>query len=300
MNKIIFYPLSLLLLFTVLFSSCEKEDSLYSGNDYVLFADTLAFMPVTEDVNRTFDVEISATKVSNVDRNYAVELVVNKTNAIEGHHFDLVTNNLTIKAGELSGKIKVKGYYDNIVYGERLEFTLRLLAPKEQKWEIYGDEARFSLIKCPKFDINKFAGNLRMFAAFPFSQQTTSFLLKSEVLDDSTLVVKAPFDSRMDLKVRFHSNATNPFQDAITVFEQQAFPDVSNGIVYVRSVDTRPSYYITEARVFALYLDLFVPKLGTFGVHQYLFRWVPQSEVDSENNSTGTPFTLEKALSPTL
>lgn len=290
----------MLLLFTVFVSSCSKEDVLYSGNDYVLFADTMAYVPVTEDQNKTFDVEISATKVSGVDRNYAVELVVNKSNAIEGHHFDLVSNNLTIKAGELSGKIQVKGYYDNIVYGEKLEFTLRLLAPKDQKWELYGDEAKLSLIKCPKFDINKFAGNLRMYAAFPFSQSMTTFLLKSEVLNDSTLLIKAPFDSRMDLKVRFHTNENDPFQDAVTVFEQQAFPDVSNGIVYVRSVDTRPSYYVTEAGMLNLYLDLFVPQLGTFGVYQYLFKWIPQHEVDAENNNTGTPFTLDRALSPTL
>lgn len=300
MKKIIFYPLSLLTLITAVFSSCDKEEVTFSGNDYVLFSDTLAYMPVTEDENRTFDVEIAATKVSNVDRNYAVEMVVNKTNAIEGHHFDLVSNNLTIKAGELSGKVKVKGYYDNIVYGEKLEFTLRLLAPKNEKWDLYGDESRVSLIKCPKFDINKFAGNLRMYAAFPFSNKMINFLIKSEVINDSTLLLKAPFDPRIDLKVRFHNNANNPFENRITVYEQEVFPDLSNGMVFVKTVDIKPSNYITEARTFALYLDVFVPKLGSFGVHQYIYRWVSQSEVDAESNDTGTPFTLERALNPTL
>lgn len=300
MKKIIFYPLSLLLLFAAIFSGCSKDEVLYSGNDYVLFSDTLAYMPVTENQDRTFEIEIAATKVASVDRNYAVELVVNKSNAIEGYHFDFVSNNLTIKAGELSGKIKMKGYYDNIIYGEKLEYTVRLLASKDQKWDMYGDEMRVSIIKCPKFDINKYTGHLRMFASFPFSNQMVNFIVESEKLNDSTLIVRKAFDNRYDLKVRFHTNATDPFVNSISVMEQPAFPEVTYGLVYVRDVETNPSYYITEARMFALYLDAFVPKIGSFGVFQYVFQWIPQSEVDAGNNSTGTPFSLKHALNPAL
>lgn len=300
MKKTIFNPLLLLVLFTAVFSSCTNEDVLFSGNDYVMFSDSLTFMPVTPVEDNYFEVEVAATKISSVDRNYAVELVINKSNAIEGHHFDFVTKNLTIKAGELSGKIMMKGYYDNIVYGKKLEYTLRLLAPKEQNWDIYGNESRVALIKCPDFDIEKFTGNMRMYAAFPFSDKFINFFVKSEKLDDSTLVIKRPFDNAYDLKVRFHSNKNNPFEDKVTMFEQVAFPDASNGQVYVKSVETVTSYYITEGRLFDLYLDVFVPKLGTFGVHRYLFQWVPQSVVDLENNETGTPFTLDRALNPTL
>lgn len=290
----------LLVLFTAVFSSCSNEDALYSGRDYVMFSDSLAYMPVTTAEGNYYEVEIAATNVSSVDRNYAVELVANKSNAIEGYHFDFITNNLTIKAGELSGKIKIKGYYDNIVYGEKLEYTLRLLAPKDQNWNLYGNEARISIIKCPDFDINKFTGNLRMYAAFPFDDKFINFFVKSERQDDSTLIVKTPFDKAYDLKLRFHTNAINPLENGVSIFEQVAFPDLSYGQVFVKEAETVASYYITEAGMIDLYLDVFVPSVGSFGVHRYLLQWVPQSVVDAENNTTGTPFTLDRAFNPTF
>ncbi|MGL5787231.1 MAG: DUF4984 domain-containing protein [Bacteroidales bacterium] len=300
MKKIFFSPLLLIMLFAVAFTNCTKDEVLYGGNDYVMFSDSLAYMPVTTVEDNYFEVEVAATKVSSKDRNYAVELVANKSNAIEGYHYDFVTRNLTIKAGELSGKIKMKGHYDNIIYGEKLEFTLRLLAPKDQNWDIYGNESRISLIKCPDFNIEKFTGNLRMYAAFPFNDKYITFFVKSEKQDDSTLIIKAPFDKAYDMKLRFHTNAVNPMENKVTIFEQVAFPDLSYGQVFLKGAETVRSYYVTEARMIDLYLDVFVPSVGSFGVHRYMLQWVPQSEVDADNNNTGTPFSLERALNPTL
>ncbi|MGL5786226.1 MAG: DUF4984 domain-containing protein [Bacteroidales bacterium] len=294
MKKNIFFTLALGIILSTAFSSCSKEEVMYSGQDYVMFADSMDYMPVRPIEDSLFDVEVSATNVASYDRHYAVELVVNKTNAIEGYHFDFVTRNLTIKAGELSGAIQLKGHFENIVYGEKLEIALRLLAPKTEQWELYGNEAKVSLIKCPDFNIQEFAGNLEMIAAFPFSDKYISFYVESEIQDDSTLIIREPFDNAYDLKVRFHSNNINPFENGISVLEQVAFPDASYGQVYVKDVSSNPSYYLGEGRVFALFLDVFVPRVGSFGVHQYLFRWVPQSQVDADNNNTGTPMMMNQ------
>ncbi|MGL5919739.1 MAG: DUF4843 domain-containing protein, partial [Bacteroidales bacterium] len=67
MKKIIFNPLMLLVLFTAVFSSCSNEDALYSGRDYVMFSDSLAYMPVTTAEGNYYEVEIAATNVSSVD-----------------------------------------------------------------------------------------------------------------------------------------------------------------------------------------------------------------------------------------
>lgn len=294
MKKRNLYPLALLFLFMACLTSCQEEKTLFSGNDYVMFSDTLHYMPVTESVEKTFNVHISTTTVSKEDRNFAVELVMNKSNAIEGYHFDLVSNNVLIKAGELSGQVAVKGYYDNIVYGDSLAFTLRLLAPKNQIWDMYGKETNVSLIKCIPFSIDRFVGNMKMFASFPFSQDVVNFYVKSYKQDDSTLIIKDAFSGKYDLLMRFRKNDVNPFEDGLVVPEQVAFTDAGYGQVMTNTVDAAPSFYVSHLRTLCLYMDMFVPQTGSFGVYQYMFRWVTQEEVDAANNSTGTPFMMNK------
>ncbi|MGL4292242.1 MAG: DUF4984 domain-containing protein [Bacteroidales bacterium] len=294
MKKQNLYPLVLLILFMAAFTGCQEEKTLFSGNDYVMFSDTLHYMPVTENVEKTFKVHISTTNASKEDRIFAVELVMNKSNAIEGYHFDLVSNNVMIKAGELSGEVAVKGYYDNIVYGDSLAFTLRLLAPKDQIWDMYGKETNVSLIKCIPFSIDRFVGNMKMFASFPFSQDVVSFYVKSQKLNDSTLIVKNAFSGKYDLELRFNKNDINPFESGLVVPEQIAFTDANYGQVRTSTVEMAPSFYVSHLRTLCLYMDMSVAQVGSFGVYQYMFQWVTQAEVDAANNSTGTPFLMNK------
>lgn len=293
MKKLNIYSLSALLLLVLTFVGCSEEKMLYSGNEYVMFADTLHYMPVTPNDGKIFDVVVSTTQKANYDRTYGVELVINKSNAIEGRHFELLSNNVTIKAGELTGSIPVKGIYDDIIYGEELVFTLRILASNDAIWDLYGKETKVSLIKCPKFSIDDYTGNLKLYATFPFSTQNVSFYVKSEKLNDSTLLIKQPFSDKYDLKVRFADNKNNPFEDGLSVSEQIAFSDVKYGRVSTQTVVSMPSYYITEARSLFMYMDMFVSGVGSFGTYRYIFKWVPQSEVDAANNSTNTPFMLQ-------
>lgn len=275
-------------------TGCEEESIKFAGNDYVMFSDTLHYMPVTIEAEKTFNVPVSMTKASNEDRIIAVELVTNKSNAIEGHHFELVSNNVLIKAGELAGNVQIKGFYDNITYGDSLAFTLRLLTGKNQVWDMYGKETNISLIKCIPFSIDNFVGNLKMYASFPFSNEVVNFYVKGVKQDDSTLLIKEAFSSRVDLKLRFKKNDVNPFEDGLLVPEQMAFVDAGYGQVFTRTVDVAPSFYVSQLRTLCLYMDMFVPQIGSFGVYQYMFKWVPQTEVDAAQNSTGTPFLLSR------
>ncbi|MEG1616220.1 MAG: DUF4984 domain-containing protein [Bacteroidales bacterium] len=292
MKKLSLYPLAVLFLFAAVLTGCQEEKVTFSGNDYVMFSDTLQYMPVTENAENMFEVLIGTSKKADIDRTYAVELVLNKSNAIEGHHFDLVSNNVVVKAGELTGKVQIKGYYDNITYGDSLAFTLRLLTDKNQEWDMYGKETNVSLIKCMPFDIDNFVGNLKMYASFPFNNSVVTFYVKSEKMDDSTLLVKDAFSGKYDLELRFKKNDANPFQDGVTVPNQAAFADPSYGQVFTRTVENAPSFYVTYVRTICLYMEMYVPETGSFGVYQYMFQWVPQSEVDAANNSTGTPFMM--------
>lgn len=293
MKKIFINPISLILLFILSLSACSNEATMFEGNNYAMFTDSVVYIPVTPDPEFIYDLPVSITKTQNVDKTYGVEILIKKSNAIEGVHYQLLTHNVTIKAGEKTGNVRIAGLYDNIIYGEKLQITLKLLAPKDEIWDIYGQETRLMLIKCPDYDIAKFEGNIRFFAAFPFSDKTINFLCKTEVMNDSTLLLKGAFSDKYDLRLRLKSNKTNPFEDEVIVKEQTVLVDPMYGAIHARTVDISPSYYITEARSIFLYMELFVPSVGSFGVHPYIIKWITPAEADSENNSTGSPMSLQ-------
>ena len=80
-------------------SSCHEEYTTYKDAEYVMFADTLS-TNVVEQGNEVFGVTIASTVACDYDRNFGVEVVDNGSNAVEGKHFELLTNTVTIPAGE--------------------------------------------------------------------------------------------------------------------------------------------------------------------------------------------------------
>lgn len=290
MIKNSFKPWMLIGLVALLFAACESPEIHYQKLGRVQFADSTAYMPVTEDAERLFAITIGVDHAVDHDRHYAVEINHTKSTAIEGFHFDLVSNNVMIKAGDLTGEIHAKGYFDQIKHGERLTFTLKLLAPKGAIWDIYGSEMAISMIRTPRFEIDNFVGNLRMYATFPFSDYFTNFLVKSEKLNDSTLIIKRPFDRSYDLRVNFKPNWDQPLTDLIYVPEQGAFVDFTYGVINAVSDENYPSYYVSAGRFFVLWMNIFVDQVGSFGAYEYIFNWVPQSEVDAEENGSPTPW----------
>lgn len=293
MRKNILYPIFLVLLFISSLMSCSNEPILYEGGDYVMFSDSVVYVPVTPDTESVFELPVSLTKAQAKDKTYGIEVVIKKTNAVEGIHYELLTHNVTIKAGETKSSVKLKGLYDNIVYGDHLQISLKLLASKNDIWDVYGQETRLLLIKCPDFSIDKFVGNVRFYAGFPFAQNMTAFLTTTEKFDGNTLLLKNTFSNKRDLRIDFLTNENNPFENRVVVKEQNVMIDPYYGDVMARTVDSNPSHYITEAGSIFLYLELYVPGVGSFGVYPYVIRWITQAEADAENNSTGSPMSLK-------
>lgn len=90
---------------------------------------------------------VSATNATDYDRNYAVEIINEKSTAIRGYHFDFVdgTNNITIKAGERVGIVKLKPTYANVAREDSLVISLRLLEPKDEELDLYGNVTRVDM-----------------------------------------------------------------------------------------------------------------------------------------------------------
>ncbi len=269
-----------------LLAACQSEDKMYEGKNYVMFSDSVYTMPVVA-TDEVFEVPIAATTTASYDRNYAVEILHNRSTAVRGVHFDFEegSNNVTIKAGERAAKVRIKPVYPNVERNDSLVITLRLLEPEEEKLDLYGNTTRVEMVKCYPFVMEDFVfpgGNMFMLASFPFSDETQQIRVNGEIKDDHTFILKDAFSDIYPLRLEFDDS--DPLNYTVTVAEQPAFKDSSYGTVYVRSVDMYPSYFVVPDHFFVLYLEVFIPQLGSFGVYQYIFKCITENEAGDMDN----------------
>ena len=81
MKRILIGVCSVVALFTSLVS-CNEERITYSDGNFVMFSDTLTVLPIQNNTE-SFDITIASTQSVNQDRNFGIEIVDKKSNAIE-------------------------------------------------------------------------------------------------------------------------------------------------------------------------------------------------------------------------
>ena len=94
------------LLSLALLAACSSEEQTYDGPSYVMFTDSLNVCPVFQE-NNDYKVALSATKSVPYDRKFGIEILQTESNAIEGYHYSIKSNTVTIPAGELASKSTV-------------------------------------------------------------------------------------------------------------------------------------------------------------------------------------------------
>ena len=142
-------------LLAALATGCKEEYKTYSDAEYVLFADTLATYAVLQDQDY-FSVPVSSTVACDYDRTFGVEIIDQGSNAVEGKHYRLLSNTITIKAGSRKADVQVRGLYDNIEDTDSLGFILKLVMPEQLKWDLYHDRTKVVMQKSCPYDINEF------------------------------------------------------------------------------------------------------------------------------------------------
>lgn len=288
----IFNILSITAIFlTSLLSSCSEDESrnYYSGESFIMFEDSAYMMPVTE-VDEVFEVAVGMTKAMDHDRYVAVAVDPQKSNAIEGYHYTIESNNVLIPAGQLSGKVRVHGIYKNInSVDDSLAITLKILADKSDLSDMYGNTTNVRLRKIRPFNIDDYVGDMLLTCTFPFSTSSvTRFYVKTEKIDSHRLRIKKPFEDSRDIMITFHEDKSNPFDQSISVKEQIAFTDERFGPVSMSSVEGAPSYYLPENRAFVLYMEAYLSNVGSFGAYYYIFEWVSHDRIIANDNGLST------------
>lgn len=197
------------------FAGCDQDKVLYNGANYLMFSDTL-YQYLVQETNEVFNVPVSATRAADHDRTFAVEIIDKESNAIEGKHYKLLSNTVTIKAGELAANVEVQGIYENIGKTDSLGFALHLIIPENEQWDLYeykGTEAKVVMQKSCPFDINNFTGYCKVTSTLfssdyyqALSPNVDLRLIKSEVVEgeENTIVLHGLYYDGYDTKIKFN------------------------------------------------------------------------------------------------
>lgn len=273
--------------------SCEQDRPAYSGKNYLMFSDTIYYYPVQES-NEVFQVPVSATEKADYDRTFGVEIIDKESNAIEGKHYSLLSNTVTIKAGEMSASVNVEGVYDNIGIGDSLGFALRLVIPEEEKWSLYGDEAKVVLQKSCPFDINNFTGYCMVTSTY-FAEYIPNIkkrLIETELdpEEENTVILKNLYYDGFDVKLRF--SRKNIMEPKVEMDEQtltttgEAFGTIyGDGKLRVSQPKVYTSFYSSCENFVMQYISIdMYNKDGSLFAHvnnyAHLLEWISDAEAE--------------------
>ena len=272
------------------FTGCHEEYTLYQGNEYIMFADTLTVLGV-ENSEEVFDIAIAATTVSDKDRTVAVEVIDKYSNAIEGLHYTIESNTVIIKAGEMVGNLRIKGIAENLTVDYDPEIILHLITGEEHHWDLYNaDTTRVVLRKVCPFDINAFSGYAMITSTFLYNYVGSYNRLIQTVVDpteENTIIMKDFYYDGYDVKLRF--TADDPLNPLIEMDDQplvttgEAFGTVyGDGMLHIYQPTNYVSYYSACEKFIYQYITLWVPGMAagtnTVGTFIHAIEWISDDE----------------------
>ena len=259
--------------------------------DYIQFSDTLYVLPVVDDVEY-HNVQVVATKACDYDRTVAVEIIDAESNAIEGRHYSLESNTITIKAGELVGNVRVRGYHENIDVYDSLGFKLNLIVPEELQWDMYGTETNVLLQKACKFDINAFVGYCVLTSTYIMNYMEVDKRLVKAELDpenENTIIMRDYFFDGYDVRITFKDNdILNPLiemDDQVFGPTSEAFGTLyGDGLIRMYQPTAYTSYYGSCEKFIFQYMTLYVPGMeegyNTVGTFVNAVEWITDDEAE--------------------
>lgn len=283
---------------------CQEEHKTYSGPEYVMFADTMSVNMIHPD-DESFAVPVASTVACDYDRTFGVEIVDLGSNAIEGKHYRLLSNTITIKAGERSANVLVHGIYDNIEPTDSLGFILSLVMPEQLDWELYDNrQTKVTMLKSCPLDINDFTGycvvtSLLLYNYPAIDNSDYQRLIRTELhpTEPNAILLHDAFYDGYDVTLRFSTedrDEQNITVDSDTVLsdEQSVFGQTNgDNRILGESSAQHISYFSSCQRFAALWLRVYVKDLdttvGTVGYFYNVFEWISDEEAERLKREEG-------------
>ncbi len=285
------------LLFAGAFTACQQSYTTYDDAEYIMFADSVSVNMVLADQD-WFNIPVVATTKTSYPRTFGVEVIDKGSNAVEGRHFRLKSNTITIPAGELTANVEVHGVYENIEPADSLGFTLKLVLPESVKWNgLYTDETKVTMYKSCPFVIEEFTGWCVVTSLFlnelPGAENRSYQRLvwtEKDPSKENTVIMRNWLFTGYDVSITF--NPENPAEPLITMDEGQVISDEMSvfGIAYGDNkirVDASPysiSSFNACQRFVTLWILAYVEDLGELygnvGEFINVMEWVSDEEAD--------------------
>ncbi len=292
------------LLLVAAFTSCNHEYTTYSDAEYIMFADSTSVNMVLADQD-WFNIPVVATTKAKYDRTFGVEIIDKGSNAIEGYHYRLKSNTITIPAGEMTANVEVHGVYDHITPEDSLGFTLKLVLPDELRWnDLYNDETKVTMYKSCPFSIEDFTGwcvvTSLFLNEFPGAENKSYQRLIETVKHpekENTVIMKNWLFTGYDVEITF--NPGNPMEPIVTMAKGQVISDEMSvfGIAYgdnkirVRNSPYSVSSFNACQKFVTLWILAYVEDLGKLygnvGEFINVMEWVSDEEADRLQRENG-------------
>ena len=279
----------------IAFSGCDQDKVVYSGPNYLMFSDTL-YTYAVQETNEIFNVPVSATVPADYDRTFGVEVIDKESNAVEGKHYKILSNTVTIKAGEMSTDVKVQGLYKNIGITDSLGFALRLVIPDTEQWSLYKNEAKVVMQKICPFDIKNFTGYCKVTSTYLSSdyypKNVDLRLVTSDVVEgkENTVVIHDLYFDGYDMEITF--NRKDVLEPLVEMEEQicgstgEAFNTIhGDGKLRLNQPTAYTSFYSTNENFILQYVTMSVNNkdgsyYGTVGTFVNVLEWISEAEAE--------------------
>ena len=293
----------------ILATGCNSERTTYSGGEYIMFADTMSTNMVFAD-GGYFNVPIASTVACDYDRTIGVEIIDQGSSAIEGYHYRLRSNTVTIKAGERTANVEVAGYYDHIQDTDSLGFILKLVMPEQLEWKgLYSDynTSKVILYKGCPYEEDTFTGwcvvTSLMLYEYPSALDTNYqrlILTEKYPTEPNTIILHDFLYDGYDVTMRLNTDdPAEPLvemdEDQVLSDEQMVFGQINADNKILGTVSPYyVSYYNTCQRFAAIWLYVYLKDLGTMvgnvGNFYNILEWVSLEEairLKKEENMSG-------------
>ena len=284
--------------------ACDEEYVTYNDAEYVMFAEEQSTNMVLAD-QEYFTVPVASTVACDYDRTFGVEVIDKGSNAIEGKHYRLLSNSVTIPAGKLAADVKVAGLYENIEPTDSLGFVLKLVMPEQLKFDLYegSDQTKVVMYKSCPFDRNNFTGwcilTSMLLRDYPGDNPSYQRLIRTEAhsTEQNTVILRSAFYDGYDLTITF--NPENPANPLVTMDKDQVVSDEAsvfgqilgdNQILGTHSF-YYPSYFNSCQHFVELWMQVYVENLGesvgTVGHYYNILEWISDEEAERLQRENG-------------
>ena len=266
--------------------ACKAERTTYQGDNYILFSQKEHTFGVIDN-DEWFEIPISATRTADYDRNIGVEVIYAESDAIEGLHFVIEENTVTIPAGKLTTALRIRGIAENIAVGIAPKVVLGLVLNEEDVWDSESTRSEVTLQRCCPFDINNFAGYAKVTSTWLMQYMNSDSRLVSTEVDaaSNSVTIKSMFYDGYDIKVTLDSD--DRLAPRVNLEQQtlgstgEAFGTIyGNGKLMMMEPTGYTSYYGTCENFMVLYTTMFVENVGTVGTYVNIFEWISNEEAE--------------------